>query len=596
MGADGKHAGDAAPLGRRGVPRRRTLRYAVLALAGSALLLGAVELIVVLAGPLAPAWVSLMIPLVAGLYVGAGVLAWLRRSSSDVGALLTIGGVIWLATGFGNATLPALIATGAVTATLPLALIVHLLVGFPSGRLTARGDRALVVAGYFTALILQAPLYLFANFPPPYDALQVADRPGLEHAGLWAQRGVGIAVMTCTAVLLAFRLRAGTAAQRRVLVPLYIYGIAVVLFEPLAAIAFAPTFGWSIITTYVIQLVVAGLIPVAFGWSIMRGGFARTAEVEELGAWLGVEEHSRPTLERALADTLGDPSLRLAFWVPDRAEYVDADGRTLATAVAGGGRGMSQVDLAGERVGAIIYDVDAIGDRELVRTAGRVVATALDRERLTAQLRANHEALLRSRQRIVEAADRERRRVERNLHDGAQQQMLAVVMSLHMIETRMDGTQPTTKAMVTAAASDLESAIRELRELARGLHPTLLNEVGLSGALESLAERSPIPVRLAVGLNDGISEPTGVAAYYVVAEALTNAARYSSADRIDVRASQVDGRLRIEVTDDGIGGASPAPGSGLEGLVDRVDSLGGRIWITSSAGAGTTVLAELPCA
>src|SRR5262249_8973170 len=145
-------------------------------------------------------------------------------------------------------------------------------------------------------------------------------------------------------------------------------------------------------------------------------------------------------------------------------------------------------------------------------------------------------------------------------------------------------------------ATELEAAIGELRELARGLHPTLLGEVGLGGALESLAERSPIPVRLTVRLDDGIAESAGVAAYYVVAEALTNAARHSKAERVDVRADQVADLLRIEVTDNGIGGASLAPGSGLEGLVDRVDSLGGRIWITSSAGAGTTVLAELPCA
>lgn len=559
------------------------------------MLLGAVELIVVLDGPLAPTWVGLMIPLVAGIYLGTGVVAWLRRSSSEVGALLTVGGVVWIATGFGNATVPALIAMGAVTATLPLALIVHLLVAFPSGRLTARHEKVLVVAGYFTTLVLQAPLYLFANFPPPYDALQIADRPGLHHAGIWVQRGVGIAVMTCTAVLLAIRLRAATVAQRRVLVPLYLYGIAAVLFEPLASIVFAPAFGWGPIATYVIQLVTAALIPIAFGWSIMRGGFARTAEVEELGAWFGVEEHARPSLDRALAETLGDPSLRLAFWVPDRGEYVDAGGQPVGNPVAEADRGVSQIDLAGERVGAITYDVEAIRDRELVRTAGRVVALAVDRERLMAQLRANNDALLRSRQRIVEAADRERRRVERNLHDGAQQQMLAVVMALRLIEARLDGTDPGTKAMATAAANNLESAIRELRELARGLHPTLLGEVGLSGAFESLAERSPIPVRLAVRLEGGVPETTGVAAYYVVAEALTNAARHSKAERVDVRADRIAGLLRVEVTDNGIGGASVAPGSGLEGLVDRVDSLGGRIWITSSAGAGTTVLAELPC-
>jgi signal transduction histidine kinase len=571
------------------------LQYAISAFAGSAVLLGAVEVIVVLDGPLAPAWVSFVIPSVAAVYLGAGVLAWLRRSSSNVGALLAVGGVLWIATGFFNTTVPALTALGAILATTPLALIVQLLVTFPSGRLVGPVEHAIVLAGYFTTLILQAPLYLFANYPPPYDLLQVANRPDLVNAGEWVQRGVGIAVMACTALLLARRLRAATGRQRRVLVPLYFYGIAAVLFEPLAPIVFAPAFGWTPITTYVIQLTTAGLIPLAFAGSIMRGGFARTAEVAELGAWFGVEERARPSLGRALADTLGDPSLRVVFWVSDRAQYVDADGREVATPVAEGGRGVSWIDLAGQRVGAITYDLGAIGDRELVRTAGRVVALGVDRERLTAQLRANHEALLRSRQRIVEAADKERRRVERNLHDGAQQQMLGVAMSLRVIETRMSGVDPSTRAMVTAAATELEGAIRELRELARGLHPTLLADVGLDGALESLAERSPIPVRLNVALGNGIAETTGVAAYYVVAEALTNAARHSKAERVEVRVDRVSDQLRIEVTDNGVGGASVAPGSGLEGLVDRVDSLGGRIWITSSAGAGTSVLAELPC-
>jgi signal transduction histidine kinase len=594
-GGDSRERDRAVTPGRRGAPRLRSLRLAIMLLAGAAVLLATVEIITVLAGPLRPRWVALVLPATAAVYVGFGVLAWLRRPSSNIGALLVLGGFLWLTAGFGNATEPALIALGAITATVPLAVIVQLLVGFPSGRLTGPLERALVIAAYFVALALQVPLYVFTAYPPPYDALQVADRPGLLHAGIWVQRGVGIAVVTMAAALLVHRLRLATPSQRRVLVPLYIYGTAATLFVPLSAILVAPALDWSPVTEYVVQLSLAALIPVAFGWSIMRGGFARTAEVEELGAWLGVEERARATLRKALADTLGDPSLGLVFWVPDRSGYVDAEGRPAETPVADAHRSVSEIELAGKRVGAITFDPDAIGDPELVRTAGRVVAMAVDRERLTAELLANQEALRQSRQRIVEAGDRERRRVERNLHDGAQQRMMTVAMELRMIEAHLDGNDPETRSLVAEAVSDLEAAMRELRELARGLHPTLLADVGLDGALESLAERSAIPVRLSVRLHAGLPDPTMVGAYYVVAEALTNATRHSRASEVDVSAVVRDGRLRVEVIDDGVGGAVAAPGSGLEGLVDRIDSLGGHLSITSPAGAGTTIVAELPC-
>lgn len=594
VGATRAEIDHIAPPGRRGTPRLRAVRRAVLVVSGTAVALGAVELIAVLHGPLSPTWVSLMIPVTAAAYLGAGAAAWLRRPSSDLGALLTVGGVTWLVTGFGNTEVPALVALGAVIATAPLAIAVHLLVAFPSGRLTGRPAWALVLAAYGTALVLQAPLYFFSAPPAPYDVLTVADRPDLLEAGVWIQRGVGVAVMALTSVLLVARLRAATRSQRRVLVPLYAYGVGAILALPLVPTLVTPALDLGPITTYVVQLTLAALIPVGFGWSLMRGGFARTAEVEELGAWLGVEERARPTLRKALADTLGDPTLDLMFWVPDRDAYVDADGQP-AEWTGDARRGVSEVELAGQRVGAITYELEAIGDRELVRTAGRIIAMALDRERLTAELLANESALRESRQRIVEAGDRERRRVERNLHDGAQQRIMSAVLSLRMVEARIDRADPTNTTLVAGAATDLEEAMRELRALTRGLHPTLLTDIGLSGALESLAEQSSIPVRLTVLLTAELPDATGVGAYFVVAEALTNAARHSRAAQVHVRAVVDGGRLRVEVSDDGVGGALATRGSGLEGLIDRVEALGGRLSVTSPAGRGTAILAELPC-
>jgi len=471
---------------------------------------------------------------------------------------------------------------------------VHLLVSFPSGRLTTRPLRALVGATYLTSLVLQMPLYLFSSPPSPYDVLQIADRPDLLQAGLWTQRAAGILLVSSTAVVLVRRLRVAAPSQRRLLAPLYAYGIATVLFVPLSAIVLAPRLGWSPITLYVLQVTVLGLVPVAFGWSLLRGGFARTAELEELGAWLGDQERGHHALQRALAEVLGDPSVDLVFWVPERAGYVDVHGRAAGAAVRDVRRAVSEVELAGTRVGAITYDPAVIDDPDLVSRAGRLVAIAVDRERLTAELLAHQEELRQSRLRIVEAGDRERHRVERNLHDGAQQQLMSVALQLRLAQVRLDSGEPPAGAL-DSAAKDLEQAMHDLRELARGLHPSLLTDVGLGGALESLAERSPIPVQLSAAAEE-LSETIAVGAYYVVAEALTNAARHSGATQLDVRAEVRGSVLVVEVADDGVGGAVPTSGSGLEGLGDRVDSLGGRLRIVSPAGVGTRVIAELPCA
>lgn len=555
-----------------------------------------VVLLATLDGPLRPRWVTVMVPLTAAAYLVSGVIAWLRRPSSEIGALLSVGCLAWLVTGFANTDSRGLVALGLITATAPLALIVHLLVTFPSGRLSGRLSWAIVVVGYFVALVLQIPLYTFTAYPPPYDLLQIADRSDLFNAAVWVQRGVGLGVMAVTSAELARRLYRATPSQRYVLAPLYAYGIVAILLVPLSPTVLAPQFGWSVITTYVVQLSVMAIIPVAFGWSIIRGGFAPSAEIEELGAWFGVEERARSTLRAALANTLGDPTLELLFWVPDRQAYVDAAGRPAQPAV-GHGRGLAEVDLSGRRVGAISYALDAVGDPGLVRSAGRIIAVAVDRERLTAELRANEAALRESRQRIVESGDRERRRIERNLHDGARQRILAVLLALRGLEVQLSASgEPGQLSLATRAADELEDAIRELRELARGLHPRLLSDVGLRGALEGLAERSAVPVSLAVGLDGSLSESAQVAVYFVVAEALTNAARHAAAEHVDIRATADQGLLRLDVVDDGVGGAVATPGSGLEGLVDRVDSLGGRLQIESAAGAGTRITAELPCA
>ncbi len=226
----------------------------------------------------------------------------------------------------------------------------------------------------------------------------VSDLPGVSDAGASVQRVAGAAVVEVTAVILAQRLRRADPARRHVLVPLFAYGIVAVLFIPVSTLI-QPLLGFSSGTLTVLQLIVIGGVPIAFALGVLRGGFARTGEVEELGTWLGVSGGARPTLNEALAQTLGDPTLQLAFWASDRNAYVDSAGRSVDLPSPGSDRAVAEVDLEGRPVGAIIYDATLIDDPELVRAAGRVVAIAVDRERLTAQLLASEAALRESRER-----------------------------------------------------------------------------------------------------------------------------------------------------------------------------------------------------
>jgi signal transduction histidine kinase len=212
---------------------------------------------------------------------------------------------------------------------------------------------------------------------------------------------------------------------------------------------------------------------------------------------------------------------------------------------------------------------------------------------LAAQALANAQAreeLAASRARIVQAGDAERRRLERNLHDGAQQRLVSLALMLRLAARR----HPEDEAL-TQAGEELSEALKELRELARGIHPAVLTERGLEPAVRALADRSRLPVELSVELEGRLPDPVEAAAYYVVAEALTNVAKYAEASEVTVGVVRENGHARIEVSDDGIGGADATGGSGLRGLADRVEALGGRLFVESPAGAGTTLRAEIPC-
>jgi signal transduction histidine kinase len=274
--------------------------------------------------------------------------------------------------------------------------------------------------------------------------------------------------------------------------------------------------------------------------------------------------------------------------------YVDLDGHVVALPAPGSARVATAVERSGRSVAAIVHDASLRDHPELVDAVVAAAGLALENERLQADLRSRLEELRASRSRLVEIADVERRRLERNLDDGAQQRLVALSLSLALAE-RVFATDPAVIELLERTRSDLADALAELRELARGIHPSLLTDRGLKAALEALASRALMPVELAAIPDERLPDGVEAAAYYLVAEALTNVAKYARASMASVRVVRENGHLIVEVSDDGIGGADSERGSGLRGLTDRVEALDGRLELHSPPGAGTRIRAQIPC-
>jgi signal transduction histidine kinase len=325
------------------------------------------------------------------------------------------------------------------------------------------------------------------------------------------------------------------------------------------------------------------------------------ALLEALGRLLGglvqLLAHSRRTtagpVREMLAESLGDRTLSIAYWLPDRQTFVDEAGRPVELPDPATGRAWTAVERNGVRVAAIVHDAALDTGPELVQAAAAAAALALDNERLKADLRARVEELRVSRVRIVEAADNARRRLERDLHDGAQQQLVALALDLRLLKARVRGTD--VEPLVDGLADKLAVALGELRELARGIHPAILTDRGLGPAIDALANRVPVDVDSEVHVDERLSEPIEAAAYFVVAEALTNIVKYARATRAKVVVRREENVVTVTVDDDGVGGARIGAGTGLRGLQDRLAALDGTLSIDSPRGEGTRLRARIPC-
>jgi signal transduction histidine kinase len=294
----------------------------------------------------------------------------------------------------------------------------------------------------------------------------------------------------------------------------------------------------------------------------------------------------------SLAAGLGDESLTIAYWLPEREIFVDDDGHEVKIAVAAeSGRVWTPVEHDGKLIAAIIHRPD-LANTDIVQTAGTAAVLQLENERLRADLRARLDELRDSRARIVEVSDAERRRLERNLHDGAQQQLVALALQLRLARNKT--TDKESGKLIDGALEQLDQALSELRELARGIHPAILSDRGLEAAVKALAERQPLPTEIEYAVERKLEPTIEATAYFVIAEGLANIGKYAGAKLANVHVREREDELEVEVADDGCGGADASKGTGLRGLEERLRALDGTLTVESEAGKGTRLVARIP--
>ena len=531
-------------------------------------------------------------------YFASGLVGWTRRPGSRIGLLLVCIGFAWLVAALPAANWSVPFTVGLALQALFLAVITHLVLAFPSGRLEAVLDQTIVIAVYALVLVGRPIKLLFEEVAPKCDgdpcptnllAVATSDIPGLIYTVL------AIGAVVAVAARLGWRWHAASPALRHGLAPVLVAAAVLILILVAQATA-GRLSGNAAETMYWARHLAPLALPLAFLFGLLRTrlGGAVDRLVLELGS------APRPgELRNALARAVGDPSLEIAYCVED-GSFVDLAGRPATLPPPGSGRSATFAERDGRRIAALIHD-ESLEQDPALGTVAAAAALALENERLQAELRARLSDLAAladeqaaSRARIVEAGDAERRRLERNLHDGAQQRLVSLSLALRLARTRLASDPEAAAATMNEAAAELAQALEELRELARGIHPAVLTDRGLKAAVEALAARAPLPVELCDVSAERMPEPVEVAAFYVISESLANVAKYASASAARVSVVRQNGRLVVEVDDDGVGGADASKGSGLRGLADRVEALSGCLEVRSEPGRGTRVRAEIP--
>jgi signal transduction histidine kinase len=538
-----------------------------------------------------PLVIALLTAFLTLSYVLCGLFAWRRRPGSPFGPLMIAAGFVNFVSTLSWAQSDIPYTVGQAIDLVPPVLFLHVFLAFPGGRLRGTFVRVLVVTAYVTAITLELVRMHFGEFGP-HNLLEGNANAGAAEVVRKVQLSiVSTACLAGVGVLAVRRWRTGRPLRRSFALLVDAFGIA------LAVIAFlflSLAFGgpWIAQIRWA-AFVTLALAPVVFLTGLLHARLARSALGDLVIELRG--ELAPSDLRDALARTLRDPSLDLVYWLPEYGTYADVDGHPVDLGELGRERATTLIDRERERIAVLVHNPSLQDEPELLSAVTAAAGIAIENGRLQAELRARLEELRGSRARLIEEGQKERQRLERNLHDGAQQRLIALSLRLSLLEERLDGDDET-RVELDRARREIALSLDELRDVARGIHPAVLSGHGLQVALESMAARASFPVRLSVRLEGRVQEHLEVVAYYVVSESLANIAKHARANRATIDVGREGGQMVVEVVDDGIGGADTERGSGLRGLADRVEAAGGRLRIWTPRGGGTRVKAELPCA
>jgi signal transduction histidine kinase len=533
----------------------------------------------------------------AGLaLVGAGLVTAQARGSGRIGDLALLAGLasfapVYIAWRGGP---PLAISLAMVVAGFPFAFLFHLVLAYPSGQLGSRQRRGLVTVVYLEAAVTAGALALIRD---PYldrgcwsnctiNSFLVRSLPSTAHALATVDRWFVAGAAGTLAAISIVRLARGSRPARRRLLPVALPAVLFAASVAARAIELQRTtiedpfdatlFGIFAVGSAALVLLSGGLILAVARVHMQRDAIARVvAELDEAPA--------PGSLQAALADAVGDSELQVAYWLSERGRFVDGHGRSVAPPAALPGRHLKRL-TRNERTIAIIAHAGAAPDLE--RQLGPAILLALENEQLQAHVLAQVDDLRASRARIVEAADLERRRLERDLHDGAQQRLLALSYEVRLARASADADrEAAAEERLTLALEQTRIALEELRDLAHGIYPGVLAEAGLGAAITSLCDTTPLALEV-IGADDRrCPAPIEAAAYFSVVEAVDDAWR-RGAETAVVTLSRHEARLRVTIDDDGCERTS-----GMTSLTDRVGALGGSLTVEP-----TSVRAELPCA
>lgn len=532
-------------------------------------------------------------------FIGAGLLAWQLKPGNSIGTAMIVTGVLRFLAALTQSQNVVLFAGGHALEVAYLAGVIYVVLAFPRGRLENNLHRWLFGLAIFAVGPLDIARLVFGGHNPEGCVgcpttliIEVVNAPGIVRAIELVLFSLGGVVAASAFAVLVRRWQRASPRLRFAIAPVLWVGAAsfVAVFLMVANHLLDDPTGDA---PHVLLDVVTASVAFAFLVGLGRTRLARSAVADliiELGNTPGPGE-----LRAALARALRDPSLAIAYWLPDGNRFVDADGQPVALP-DNDERSVTIVEREDHTIAALLHDPALREDEQLVESVCAAAGLAMENERLQAELRARLQELSASRTRIVEATQAERRRIERDLHDGSQQRLVSVAMTLGLADSKLASDPDGAQTFLREARTSLSEALEDLRELSSGIYPGILTERGLAAALDELTARCHLPVEAVVSLPGRLPDRVETATYFVVSEALTNVAKHAPASNVRVRVELVHGQVVIQLRDDGPGGADPSRGSGLRGLRDRIEALGGRFTLTSPPGAGTILEAEIPCA